>query len=31
MNACVWSIGGMILAGQTEVLGDKCFPLPFEE
>jgi len=25
MNECVWSIGGMILTGETEVLGEKLY------
>jgi len=25
MNECVWSIGGMILSGETEVLGEKQY------
>jgi len=25
MNEWIWSIGGMILTGETEVLGDKHF------
>jgi len=27
MNGCVWSVGGMILSGETEVLGNKPVPL----
>ena len=29
MNEWVWGIGGMILTGETEVLGEKHVPLPF--
>ena len=25
MNECIWSSGGMILAGETEVLGEKHY------
>jgi hypothetical protein len=25
MNECVWSIGGMILTGEVEVLGEKHY------
>jgi hypothetical protein len=25
MNGCVWSIAGMILTGETEVLGEKYY------
>ena len=29
MNEWVWSIGGMILTGETEVLGEKRIKGPF--
>jgi len=25
MNECLWSIGGMILTGETEVMGEKHY------
>jgi len=25
MNECIWSIGGMILTGETDVMGDKYY------
>ena len=31
MDEWVWSNGGMILTGETEVLGEKPFPLPLPQ
>jgi hypothetical protein len=28
MNERVWSFGGMIMAGKTEILGEKPVPMP---
>jgi len=25
VNECVWSVGGLVLTGKTEVLGDKYY------